>query len=156
MVRQARVVDAPLLARIHAAGFDEPWPTEAVASLLNSAGVVGLITLEESGFILARIAADEAEVLTLAVTPEARRHGRARALLEAAAREVAAAGARTLFLEVGTENSAALALYLSAGFEAVGRRAGYYRRGPMGDDAVILRRALNSAGDGGYARAAPE
>jgi ribosomal-protein-alanine N-acetyltransferase len=88
--------------------------------------------------------AGEAEVLTLAVRPEQRRRGAARALL-AAALALAAPTAAAMFLEVAADNAGAVALYEAAGFEQVGRRAGYYgRTGAPSIDAIVMRRALNS------------
>jgi len=98
------------------------------------------------GFILVRAVAGEAEILTLAVAPAFRRQGAARALVEAVAVEASRRGARTLFLEVAEDNPAAIALYESTEFEAVGLRRGYYaRKDARPADALVLRRRLNSA-----------
>ena len=95
------------------------------------------------GFVLARLAADEAEILTIAVQPSARGRGVGRALLLANFRQAANAGARTLFLEVDEDNRAALALYKRLGFVRVGERVGYYRKKDGGrTTAVVMRRAL--------------
>ena len=76
--------------------------------------------------------------------PQARRRGIGAALVEAAALEAARLGATTLFLEVATDNPAALALYERSGFEQAGRRRGYYaREGQPPADALVLRRPLN-------------
>jgi ribosomal-protein-alanine N-acetyltransferase len=86
--------------------------------------------------ILARVAADEAEVLTLAVAPEVRRAGIAAALLRESAIAAAALGAIVIFLEVSVANTAARAAYDRAGFAPVGRRRSYYADG---SDALVLR-----------------
>ena len=97
-----------------------------------------------AGFILCRVVAGEAEVLTLAVRPERRRQGIALALVEAAA-AFAAQTADAMLLEVARDNPGALALYARTGFVVVGQRAGYYaRRGAPAVDALVMRRALNS------------
>ena len=145
-IRAAALADAPLLAALHAPCFPEdPWPADALAGLLESPGVFGLLGAAgpaeaepAQGFILGRIAADEAEVLTLAVLPEARRAGLGGRLLTAALAWCAACGVRTLFLEVAEDNPAALALYRSAGFQAVGRRPAYYRRANAFVAAIVL------------------
>lgn len=95
----------------------------------------------DDGFVLARAAADEAEILTLAVRPAARGKGLGRALLQAAIQKAKALGATTMFLEVGADNPAALALYAGLGFTKVGARKAYYE----GRDALVLRLPL--AGD---------
>jgi ribosomal-protein-alanine N-acetyltransferase len=98
------------------------------------------------GFILARTLAGEAEILTLAVAPLARRRGLAKRLVEAAIVQSLAAGADSLFLEVAADNAPAIALYVGAGFETVGRRRGYYASpgGGAAQDALVMRLTLNS------------
>jgi ribosomal-protein-alanine N-acetyltransferase len=101
-------------------------------------GAFGLID-ERGGMLLARVAADEADVLTLAVLPMARRQGIASALLYAALAEMKARGGGSAFLEVATVNSAARALYARSGFVEVGRRRRYYADS---SDAIVLRLSL--------------
>jgi ribosomal-protein-alanine N-acetyltransferase len=144
----ARAEDASGMATVHASSFDDPWGADEIGALLEGPGGFGLVVRDpKSGaiaaFILARAIADEAEVLTLAVDPAHRRAGAGRALVEAAAIAAAAAGARSLFLEVAGDNHAALALYRGAGFASVGQRPAYYRRGAASVDALVLRRDLN-------------
>lgn len=136
---------ASALAAVHAQAFDHPWDKGALQSLLTASGVLALADDANTGFILVRIAADEAEILTLAVRPTSRRRGLGRHLLEAAAGEAVKRGARTLFLEVAADNDPALALYRGAGFDPVGRRAGYYARpGGAAVDALVLKMPLSS------------
>jgi len=138
-LRGATGADAPRLAEIHAAAFPPGggWGAETIATLLGLDGVFGLHA--EQGFILARRILDEAEILTLAVHPAARRQGVGLALVETAALAAATAGAQVMFLEVGEANVPGLALYAAAGFERAGQRRDYY--GP-GAHAWLLRRAL--------------
>lgn len=139
-LRAARGEDAGDLAALHAAAFASPWSRADHADLLASPGAFALLA-EGEGFILCRAIAGEAEILTLAVAPAARRRGTGRALVEAAAGVAGTLGAETLFLEVAHDNAAALALYDAAGFSRVGLRRGYYASGA---DAVVMRRALNT------------
>jgi Fur family ferric uptake transcriptional regulator len=144
--------DSVALARAHAMAVAEAWSATAFAQLPESPGAFVLSArqgVEVTALLAARVAADEAEILTLATVPEHRRQGLARRLLRMALDEAVAAGARTVFLEVAVGNSAALALYTSGGFVEVGRRARYY---PGGGDALILRRDLNSEETSPYAR----
>lgn len=131
------------MARLHAQAFDEPWREGALRELLGSPGVFGLLA-PEAGFALARVAADEAELLTLAVTPPYRRRGLGSALLEGVVTAVAATEAAALHLEVAVDNIAALRLYEQAGFREAGRRRGYYARPDGRTDASVLTLALNS------------
>jgi len=143
-LRRAAAADAAALARLHATAFPpgEAWGEETMARLLALPGVHALLA-EEAGLLLLRQAAEEAEVLTLAVRPEARRQGVARALLETGAALLAAAGARVLLLEVAEENAPALALYAALGFVDAARRPDYYA---PGRHARLLR--LDLAGGG--------
>ncbi|MXP65485.1 GNAT family N-acetyltransferase [Roseomonas sp. M0104] len=138
--RSAGPEAAPTLATLHGAAFPpaEAWGAEALRLMLEMPGAFALHS-PGKGFILVRAAADEAEVLTLAVLPAARRQGVGRALLDAALGVAEAAGARQMFLEVSTANPAARALYAAAGFVEVGRRRRYY---PDGSDALVLSRRL--------------
>ncbi len=131
---------ADRLAALHATAFDAPWDAAAFAVLLEQAGVFAAETAQ--GFILMRVVADEAEILTLAVHPEARGRGQGARLV---AEGVAAAGARgayRIFLEVADDNASARAVYARAGFVEAGRRTAYYSR-PDGSRADALLLSLN-------------
>ncbi len=132
-----------MLAAIHGAAFPpaEHWDEAAIAAQLTLPGGFSLLD-PGGGMVLGRIAADEAEILALAVLPERRRVGRGRTLLAAAEQHVAAAGGRVVFLEVSQANEAARALYAAAGYREVGRRNRYY---PDGADALVLARSLRGA-----------
>lgn len=128
------------LAAIHAEAFETPWDAASLSALLASPGV--FVVAEADGFILIRAVADEAEILTLAVRPPARRGGLGARLVEAAVVRAAALGVERMFLEVAEDNAAARALYARAGFHEAGRRRGYYARADGSrEDALVL--ALN-------------
>ncbi|HUB44450.1 MAG TPA: ribosomal protein S18-alanine N-acetyltransferase [Acetobacteraceae bacterium] len=139
-IERAGPAHVPAMAAIHAASFParEAWAEDAFALQLIMPGVFGLID-PRGGLLLARVTVDEAEVLTLAVAPETRRHGVARALLRGAMTEAKGQGVHTMFLEVAVGNAAARALYQQAGFIEAGRRPRYYADG---GDALILRMPL--------------
>jgi ribosomal-protein-alanine N-acetyltransferase len=136
----AGLAHAAAMAAIHRMAFppNEAWGTDAIALQLALPGVIGWLD-RRGGMILARVAADEAEVLTLAVAPPARRLGLGARLLDVALTAAAARGARTAFLEVSIANAAAYGLYARAGFTPTGRRPRYYADGT---DALVLRRTL--------------
>jgi ribosomal-protein-alanine N-acetyltransferase len=141
--------DAPALEAVHARAFDSSWTAADIERLMQVMGGYALLAEDPEegpvGFILARTMAQEAEILTLAVAPWARRRGVAGTLVEAAAGEAARRGARAMFLEVAADNEAALGLYLAAGFARAGLRRAYYARaGGPSADALVLRRALNT------------
>lgn len=141
--------DPALLGMLHAGAADEPWNAAQMAELLASPGVSALVATADDGapaaFILCRLAAGEAEVLTLASLPSHRRQGLASTLLLAAEILLSAQGANRLFLEVAEDNFPARSLYARAGFNAVGRRKAYYARGRERVDALVLRRDLHGA-----------
>ena len=93
-------------------------------------------------FALFRVAADEAELLTLATAPDMRRKGLARAVLQDGLQEAAKRGVRACFLEVAAPNLAARALYESLGFQVRGLRRGYYRAAGQVVDALVFRAEL--------------
>ena len=131
------------MAALHAASFTtpRPWSAPEFRSLLADPAVFA--ETAAGGFALGRAAVGEAELLTLAVAPEARRRGIGRVLLAAFEAKAACRGARACFLEVAADNAAALGLYRGAGYADAGRRPAYFRR-PDGSrcDAIVLCRAL--------------
>ena len=91
-----------------------------------------------AGYVVAIDAADEGEILNLAVAPGGRRHGLGRALVREVLAALAERGAEHVYLEVRESNAPARALYAAHGFKEAGRRKAYYRR-PV-EDAIVLRR----------------
>lgn len=145
----ARPGDAADCAKLHARSFSVGWSEDEMERLLSDPAVVAHIARAKggrgtpAGFLMSRIAADEAEILSVAVDPAARERGIARDLLRHHLARIAARGTARIFLEVGEDNRAALRLYDGAGFREVGKRAGYYPR-PGGEtiSALVLRREL--------------
>jgi tRNA threonylcarbamoyladenosine biosynthesis protein TsaB len=141
-IRTIDQAEASILAAIHAECFDKPWDAAAFAGLLATGAECSLALEggEPLGFILTRAAADEAEIITIATRPLARRRGIARALLRHQAKDLASRGITRLFLEVGSHNLPALQLYAALGFKEAGLRKAYYESG----DAVIMRMELKA------------
>lgn len=138
-----------LLAALHASAFDDlppPWTATAFAQLLDDPGVILALDPAQAprGFALGRRAGPEAEILTLAVHPDARRRGLGFHLLGML--ETALEGAEEVFLEVAETNAAARALYARSGYHPVGLRRRYFRRATSPDvDALVLRKHLRPA-----------
>ncbi len=132
---------APLLAVLHAACFPRPWDEAAFASLLAAPGTFGFLVADPDGepvaFTLCRVAADEAELLTVGVRPECRGRGISHLLLAQAADAARSLGAARMFLEVAVNNRPALALYRRHDFRCVGTREKYYREFVRGREAPI-------------------
>jgi [ribosomal protein S18]-alanine N-acetyltransferase len=132
------------LAALHARCFaaaPRPWTAREFEEVLAGPGMF-LCAIAE-GFAVGRVAGPEAELLTLAVDPEARRRGLGRWLVAGFEAEAARRGAVDAYLEVAEGNAAARALYAAAGWTGAGRRRGYYAApGRPAEDALVLRKAL--------------
>lgn len=131
-VRPITPADPPQLAAVHATAFPKAWDATALAGLLTTSR--GLLACAPDGtplgFLLWQQTDDDADLLTLAVDPTARRCGIARQLMQAMLREIALGSGRRVFLEVGKDNTAARCLYDALGFKAVGLRRNYYNHKP--------------------------
>lgn len=140
-IRPLRESDGAAIERItHLSPEASAWPPESYAGLPGwvaetPAGVVG--------FIVARSAADEMEILNLAVHPDARRRGIAAELLEAALDYGRSAGLRRAFLEVRQSNLPARRTYERQGFVSVGLRPRYYRHPE--ENALVMTRTLEDS-----------
>lgn len=143
---EAGLRDAGVIAALHAASFHRGWSEQEVETLLMDRAVVAhrvLLGGKFAGFILSRQAADEAEILSVAIAGNRRGRGIARGLLTFHLRRLAGLGTRSVFLEVDENNTPAIRLYRHAGFRDVGRRPNYYP-GADGNPAaaLVLRRDL--------------
>lgn len=122
------------------------WNASDYRGLLNHSGRGWVATAnpplpeELLGFIFIRHAADEMEILNLAVLPAYRRQGIARELLNASLLWTAADGVRAVWLEVRASNSSAISFYQSRGFRAAGSRPHYYSQ--PAEDALLLTTAI--------------
>lgn len=134
------------IADLHRLLFDPSWDETAVARLLDqpsSFALVAEVGGAIAGFVLAQVAADQADILSLGVAPSRRRAGLGFQLMAELGRALTVSGARKLYLEVASDNAAALACYRKLGFTQVGARRRYYARAPSGPaDAVVLMRDL--------------
>ncbi len=148
LIRPAGTQDVRSVSEIHAASFDRPWGlTEferlmAEETVLTHVAAGGPRDIPE-GFVLARLAADEAEILSIAVNPTRRGEGIAGRLLKSQMDMLALNGIRTLFLEVEDANIPALALYQRHRFMEVSRREAYYRKADgSAATALVMRRTF--------------
>ena len=152
-VRRCVPADIERMAAIERVSFSDPWSFETL-SAAYALRHMHVLVAEESGrtegqgggapalvgYVLALVMADEGEIADVAVAPEARRRGVARALLQQVVVDMVEDGVRKLYLEVRESNAAARGLYRSLDFEQVGRRRNYYQR--PSEDALLLVRDL--------------
>ncbi|PYP14388.1 MAG: ribosomal-protein-alanine N-acetyltransferase [Gemmatimonadetes bacterium] len=138
-MRSARLGDVPAVHAIEQKVFADPWSTQDFRDCLASDALflVAEVAGEVGGYVVALDAADEGEILNLAVAPGGRRIGLGRALVEAILGVLKDRDVSHVYLEVRESNAPARALYAAQGFREVGRREAYYRR-PV-EDAIVLR-----------------
>jgi ribosomal-protein-alanine N-acetyltransferase len=145
-IEPASLRDAPKLAQLHGASFHRGWGEGEFEQMLSERNTLvhrlrhGRKTI---GFAVSRMAADEAEILSIAVDPKHRGRGLSRNLLLTHLGHLAGRGVRTVFLEVEENNQPARRLYDRAGFTVTGRRERYYRQDGEQLNALIMRRDLS-------------
>ncbi|MFP3940281.1 MAG: ribosomal protein S18-alanine N-acetyltransferase [Thermoanaerobaculia bacterium] len=138
-IREARRGDLPAVVTLERASFDDPWSERLLDAELAHRSSLALLATGEGGTVLGyaafRRAADQAELVRIAVAPEARSHGVGRRLVEEGVERLRRGGVRRCFLEVRTGNAAARKLYAGLGFRRFGLRRAYYADG---SDALVL------------------
>jgi ribosomal-protein-alanine N-acetyltransferase len=138
-IRSAVPADAVPLVEIERRCFSDPWSENSFREALESPWTFGLVAQNArgvAGYLIGREVAGTGEVLNLAVAPDCRRRGVARALLRAGLARLRKRRVQEVFLEVRESNQSAQSLYLSSGFRPVGQRTAYYRN-PK-EDALVL------------------
>jgi ribosomal-protein-alanine N-acetyltransferase len=121
------------------------WPDSSVREVLQWEGAVALVSEIDGrmvGFLIGRQAADEAEILNLAVERGSRRKGEGGALLNAAVEGFRQHGVKRVFLEVRESNQAGISFYKKHGFTEAGRRVAYYR--DPDEAAVVMEKNLSN------------
>ncbi|BAT58034.1 ribosomal-protein-alanine N-acetyltransferase [Variibacter gotjawalensis] len=144
-ISDARQHDAPAFCSLHARSFRRGWSEDEMEQLLRDPQITAhrIGSKDKTiGFVLSRRAADEAEILSIAVSSRQRGRGIGRQLLMYHMQRLAGLGTKALFLEVEEANAAARRLYQKAGFAQVGRRPSYYGSGKDAVAALVLRRDL--------------
>lgn len=147
VVEPASLRDASALSQLHRASFHRGWGADEFEQILIERNALGHRLRSGRaiiGFIVSRMAADEAEILSVAVASRHRGRGYSRDLLHAHLGHLAGLGLKTVFLEVEENNAPARALYQRAGFRVVGRRERYYKdAGGTQLHAVVMQRDLS-------------
>jgi ribosomal-protein-alanine N-acetyltransferase len=145
ILSDASARDAGAIAALHGKSFQRGWSEDEVEGLLLERNVFAhraLVGRRLAGFILSRVASDEAEILSVAVERAFRARGLGRRLLTLHLGRLAGFSVRTVFLEVGETNDPAAKLYARAGFREVSRRPNYYSASGAPITALVLRRDL--------------
>lgn len=131
-LRALASADLARVVEIERHTFSDPWSPAAFRDALRQPHIRTLGAFDIAGWLagyaIASVAADEGEILNIAVDPAARRQGLGARLLEGVLADLEAVGVRSVYLDVRRSNEAAIRLYQRAGFEVLGVRAGYYRQ----------------------------
>jgi ribosomal-protein-alanine N-acetyltransferase len=147
VVEVASLRDAPRLSQLHRASFHRGWGADEFEQILIERNALAhRLRLGRTviGFIVSRTAADEAEILSVAIASNQRGRGYSRTLLHTHLGHLAGHGLKKVFLEVEENNRPARALYERAGFRVVGRRERYYKDASGEQlNAVVMQRDLS-------------
>jgi ribosomal-protein-alanine N-acetyltransferase len=147
VIEAATVRDAARLAELHGASFHRGWGEGEFEGMLTERNTLVhrlRVGRKIVGFAVSRLAADEAEILSIAVADSHRGRGLSRNLLLTHLGHLAGRGVRTVFLEVEENNLPARRLYDRAGFAVIGRRERYYQQaGGEQLNALVMRRDLS-------------
>ena len=141
IVRAATPGDLDVLAKIHASSFDSPWDQNDLSGWLSHDHSSVVVCEQDdlpAGFAIATFAANQAELLTIAVSPQHRGQGIGVLLMNALDEQAATLGIESWFLEVAVDNRVAISLYERLGFRPNGRRKNYYKRPDGRVDAVLM------------------
>ncbi|HEY0219758.1 MAG TPA: ribosomal protein S18-alanine N-acetyltransferase [Afipia sp.] len=147
VVEPATLRDAQVLSQLHRESFHRGWSAGEFQQLLAERNVLAhrlRVGKTIAGFIISRTAADEAEILSVAIDAASRGRGLSRDLLRTHLGYLAGHGLKTVFLEVEENNRPACALYERAGFRTVGRRERYYKDSTGEQlNALVMQRSLS-------------
>ena len=132
------------IAALEKACFSDPWTEDAFVYELENPLSLWLVFLDGetvAGYVGSQTVLDEADIMNVAVHPEYRRRGIAKALLIELERRLEENGVVTLALEVRASNDPAIRLYEKLGYTLAGVRKNYYFH-PK-EDALILKKQLH-------------
>ena len=143
VIMWADAADAAALAALHARALPPGWPAADFAASCENASRIVLKAAgarETLGLAVLQFAADEAEILSIAVAEESRQHGVGSSILKASIAACQQKLVSYIYLEVAEENAAALKLYEKFGFAAIASRKNYYQaKSPAPVTALIMR-----------------
>ena len=148
MIRAIRTADCDAIAAIEAQTFNTALDREQLLTFMQMRAFCGFVddinisnipntavkqnNLDKpsdlTGYLLATIIVDEAEILAIAVSADYQRCGRGTGLLRHFLSHADAQNVKTVLLEVAADNLSALTLYHRNGFAEFGRRPSYYKR----------------------------
>lgn len=134
---------AASVAALETVCFSEPWSEESLQQMVGRQDAVFLCAFVDgafAGYAGMLCVLDEGQICNVATAPSFRRLGVGRALMSELEAEARRRSLSVMMLEVRASGTAAQSLYLSAGFEKVGVRRGFYAS-PR-EDAFLYNRYL--------------
>lgn len=143
IIRRMTEKDLMEVVNIEKQAFSDPWSYESFKSDLNNEmalPIVAIYSEQVAGYSCIYVAADEMQLGNFAVSPEHRKLGIGKLMMDEMLRLAAERNSEKIFLEVRESNTLAISLYSRYGFRAVGRRNGYYRN-PV-ENAIIMVKEL--------------
>ena len=135
--------DIKNVARLEEKYFSQPWSEDGLRHYLENGQTLFIVAKHDSevaGYAAVLCAADEGNLVSIAVDEEFRNMGIAREILDILYEELVKNGVEKIFLEVRESNEAAISLYRSENFEEIGKRKGFYEK-PK-EDALLFMRNL--------------
>ena len=139
-------MDAKALYMVHKDSFPIYWKEQEISDMLMTSGTQAWAARapQPVGMLMTRAQFEQAEILTIAVVPSARRGGLAARMMNEAEKTLATSGVKKIFLEVAENNSAAIELYRRIGYTEMSRRPGYYKNADgTVTDALVLSKELS-------------
>lgn len=131
---------------IHAEAFANYWNPSDFNDFFSVSGTHAILAeIDETpvGMAVLRVAGEQADIITIAVRPQYRRHGLATTMMKQSIEKAVSLGADAMFLDVENGNTAAIALYAALGFTQLSRRKLYYRqKDGTYTDALVMTRKL--------------
>lgn len=139
-LRDMTPADVDAVLAIEQAVQAYPWTRGNFASSLNNGYLCRVDEAENEirGYAVLMPMVDDSELLSIGVAPAQQRKGLGRAMLDEMMEAAREKNIRRIFLEVRSSNAAAIALYCSAGFSAIGVRRNYYRNTAGSEDAITM------------------
>ena len=117
------------------------WSADYYKTLLKSKN--SIFHIEKFGFGFARFSKDEGEIIMIMIDPSFRHKGRGTLLLKKLLDDLKSIGCKKIFLEVGSNNEGAIALYKKNNFEKIGERKEYYSLKTGGKlNALVFQKVL--------------
>ncbi len=145
-IRLMTEADVDAAAEIEKASIPDPWSKNSFLQALSNPQAICIVCTgdcgEVDGYAVIYFAADEGELVTIAVREECRGRYLGAALLEKGHSLASKKGAASIYLEVRESNMPAQGLYHSFGYEVCGKRKNFYSN-PT-EDAILMRLPLDT------------